>query len=107
MRTAWFLARLELLRHKIRWAAIGIAIVLASAVVIATLGGARRTSSVYERFRAHNRVTSTGVIIEKLTPAQIATIRALPQIEAAAVVYRFPGRIRIGGALGSQEIVLL
>src|SRR6478736_5125661 len=102
MRTAWFLARLELLRHRKLWAAIGVAIVLASAVVIATAGGARRTSSVYERFRAHNRVANTGVIVEGLTPAQLATIRARPQIDGSAVVYRFPGRIRVDNALGSE-----
>src|ERR1700753_1670528 len=101
MRTVWFLTRLELLRQRSRWIVIGCAVVVVSTVVIAGITGARRTDSVYDRFRAHNRVSSTGVIVAGLSASQIDTIRTLPEIDAAALEYRFPGRVAVRNGLGS------
>jgi hypothetical protein len=102
----WYLVRRELIASRLRVVAIAIAVAIVSTVVIATAAGARRTASVYERFLEHNRVSTNGVIIDGLTNSQIEAVRTLPEVDGSAIVYRFPGRMQIGGRLGSAELLL-
>ena len=103
---AWFLVRRDLIENRRRAIAIAVAVAIVSMVVIATAAGARRTAAVYERFLAHNRVSTNSVIIDGLTHSQIEQVRALPDLDGSAVVYRFPGRMRVDGPLGSAELLL-
>jgi putative ABC transport system permease protein len=90
---SWFFARAELRRHRARWTLLALAIALIAAVVVAGVGGARRTGSVYRRFGRHNRLSNTALLVDGVSSEQLVRIRALSEIEGSTLEYRFPGRL--------------
>jgi ABC-type lipoprotein release transport system permease subunit len=86
MRAAWFVARAQL-GH--RWGSVVVltlVVGLTGAVVLASLAGARRTSSAYDRFRAETLDPDVTVFVPMVDDATIEQLRKVPGVEGLAVL---------------------
>jgi ABC-type lipoprotein release transport system permease subunit len=85
MRAAWFVARTQLRQ---RWGSVVVLTLIVGftgAVVLASLAGARRTSSAVSRFRDETLAPDLTVFLPAVDDATIDGLRALPGVEALGV----------------------
>jgi hypothetical protein len=73
----------ELRRRTLSWATMTLLVALAGGATLACVAGARRTESAYPRFLRSARAADV-VLYLGASPAEIARITDLPQVEAAA-----------------------
>ena len=84
MRAAWFVARAQL---RARWGSVivlTLIVGITGAVVLASLAGARRTSTAYERFRDETRDPDLTVFAPTVDDATLAYLRSRPGVEGLA-----------------------
>jgi ABC-type lipoprotein release transport system permease subunit len=82
------LARSELRR---RWRSVVVLTLLVAfigAVVVALLGGARRTETSLARFEARSRSATLEIDVGETTPEQLATLRRVPGVVAVGELYQ-------------------
>ncbi len=82
------LARSELRR---RWRSVVVLTLLVAfigAVVVALLGGARRTETSLARFEERSRAATLEIDVGETTPEQLATLRRVPGVDAVGELYQ-------------------
>ena len=85
MRAAWFVARSQLRR---RWGSVIVLTIIVGftgTVVLASLAGARRTSTAMDRFRDETLAPDLTVFLPPVDDATIDGLRGLPGVEAMGV----------------------
>src|SRR6476661_2414028 len=85
-----FVARHDLRRRWWRLVALTVLVGVAGAGVLATVAGARRTSTSLERFQRSNRSADVEFAVGGASPAQLARLRQVPGVAAV-------GRLRAFG----------
>ena len=77
-------------RHPGNQVALALVIAIGGAVVMATIAGAQRTETAYDRFteayRQPDVLVNIGGGVDAVTPAQFAAVAALPQVRGVAQV---------------------
>jgi ABC-type lipoprotein release transport system permease subunit len=104
MRAAWFVARSQL---RARWGSVVVLTLIVGitgAVVLASLAGARRTSSSFERFRDTTLDPDLTIFAPTVDDATIAHLRARPGVEGIAELRQLTGLLNgsFSGAIAGR-----
>ncbi len=86
MGAAWMCARSELARRRGQVAVLALVIAIAGTVVCAAFAGARRTATSFDRFSVATRAYDVLVFFREVGPSTLSDVRAIPGVEAAALV---------------------
>jgi len=104
MRAAWFVARTQLRRRCVSAIVLTLIVGLTGAVVLASLAGARRTSSAFDRFRDETLEPDLTVFAPLVDESTIEELRTRPGVEGLAELRQFTGLVNGGftGGFGGQ-----